>query len=290
MKPSRLSWLILIVLSVVWGSSFILMKKGLEAFSSDEVAALRISIAFVFLSPLLIKHYQIDLKKYGLGLILMGVFGNLVPAFLFTKAETEISSSLTGMLNALTPLFTIVIAIFWLRIRPSGAQVAGIIVGFLAAVALMFFDTNNEPSKNALYGLLVVLATLFYAISVTGIKKFLGDLNSVKATVWAFTFTGPASLIYLFGFSNFTVHLRQNPLALQSLGFISILAIVGTALSVIIYNVLIKQAGAVFASTCTYLIPVVAIAWGLVNYEAVNWIQMLSIIIIIFSVYLINRR
>ncbi|MGZ4100083.1 MAG: DMT family transporter, partial [Bacteroidia bacterium] len=243
----------------------------------------------IFLSPLLIKHYRIDLKKYGVGLVFMGVFGNLIPAFLFTKAETEISSSLTGMLNALTPLFTILTGIIWLRSKPTGAQVSGIIVGFISAVALMYFDTNNEPSKNATYGLLVLAATVCYAISITGIKKYLSDLNSVKATVWAFTFTGPVALFYLFGFTHFTEHL-QNPLALQSLGYVSILGMVGTALSVIIYNILIKQAGVVFASTCTYLIPVVAIGWGLMDYETVNWIQMLSIIVIIFSVYLINRR
>jgi drug/metabolite transporter (DMT)-like permease len=219
----------------------------------------------------------------------MGVFGNLIPAFLFTKAETEISSSLTGMLNALTPLFTIIIGMVWLKLKPTGTQISGLIVGFIAAVALMYFDSNNAPSKNATYGLLVVAATFCYAISVTGIKKYLSDLNSVKATVWAFSFTGPVSIIYLFAFSDFTTHVK-GPEAGSSLGYICILAIVGSALSVIIYNYLIKQAGAVFASTCTYLIPVVAIGWGLVDYELINWVQVMSIIVIIFSVYLINRR
>ena len=119
MEIKKLSWVILIILSIVWGSSFILMKRGLEAFSSDEVAALRISLAFIFLVPLQIKHYKIDLNKYFWGLIIMGVFGNLIPAFLFTKAETQISSSLAGMLNALTPLFTILVGLIWLKINPS---------------------------------------------------------------------------------------------------------------------------------------------------------------------------
>lgn len=234
-----------------------MMKRGLKAFSSDEVAALRIGIAFVFLSPLLLRHYKIDFKKYWKGLVLMGVFGNLIPAFLFTKAETEISSSLTGMLNALTPLFTILLGAWLFKMKPNGLQIAGIVVGLIAAVALMYFDLNNAPSKNALYGLLVVLATFFYAISVNSIRYYLNDLNSVKATLWAFCFTGPVSLIYLFGFSDFTFHLKTSEHALSSLGYISILAIVGTALSVILYNVLIKISGVIFASTCTYLIPVV---------------------------------
>src|SRR4051812_22162912 len=109
MNSKTISWLILITLSLVWGSSFILMKQGLKVFSSDEVAGLRITIASLFMLPFLIRHYKIDLRRHIKGLLLMGVFGNLIPAFLFTKAETQISSSLTGMLNALTPLFTILI-------------------------------------------------------------------------------------------------------------------------------------------------------------------------------------
>ena len=219
----------------------------------------------------------------------MGVFGNLIPAFLFTKAETGISSSLAGMLNALTPLFTIIIGAIWLHIKPKQNQVTGIIIGFAAAVCLMVFDTNRSVSQNVTYSLLILAATLCYAISVNGIRKYLQDLGSVKATVWAFSITGPMALIYLFGFTDFTVHLQQSPLAYRSLGYIGILAIVGTALSVILYNILIKKSGAVFASSCTYLIPVVAILWGLFDGESVNLKQVLSIIAIILSVYLINR-
>ncbi len=289
MHNKKLAWALLIILSVVWGSSFILMKRGLEAFSSDEVAALRISIAFLFLAPLLIKYYKIDLKKYWPGLILMGVFGNLIPAFLFTKAETEISSSLTGMLNALTPLFTVLVGLFWLKVKPKAMQIVGIIVGFIGAACLMIFDAGSGSSKNIIFGLLVVVATLFYAISVCGIKKYLSDVNSITATVWAFCITGPISLIYLFGFSDFTIHMANSPLAISSLGYISILAIVGSAISVIAYNILIKNSGTVFASSCTYLIPVVAIGWGLFDGEMVNFYQIFSIVVIILSVYLINR-
>ncbi|MEO6304960.1 MAG: DMT family transporter, partial [Bacteroidia bacterium] len=251
MQNKKLAWTLLIILSLVWGSSFILMKRGLDAFSSDEVAALRISMAFLFLAPLLIKHYKIDFKKYLPGIILMGVFGNLLPAFLFTKAETEISSSLTGMLNALTPLFTVLVGLAWLKVKPKAMQIVGIVVGFIGAACLMLFDNGNDNSKNVIYSLLVVAATFFYAISVCGIKKYLSDINSITATVWAFCITGPISLIYLFGFSDFTSHMANSPLALSSLGYISILAIVGSAISVIAYNILIKNSGTVFAASCT---------------------------------------
>lgn len=290
MSSKASSWTILIALSLVWGSSFILMKRGMDAYSSDEVAALRIGIAFLVLAPLHIRHFRIDLKKYLPGLLLMGVFGNFIPAFLFTLAETQISSSLTGMLNALTPIFTILIGLFWLKIKPSSKQVVGIVVGFAAAAFLLAFENGEDKFRNAIYSLLVLAATFCYALSINGIRKYLGSLHPVTATVWAFTFTGPMALIYLFGFTDFTEHLRSQPLALPSLGYIGILAVVGTALSVIVYNVLIRQAGAVFASSCTYLIPVVAVFWGLADGETINMAQVTAMVAVILSVYLLNRR
>lgn len=290
MKASAKSWIILIVLSVVWGSSFILMKKGMEAFSSDEVAGLRIAIAFLFLVPFYIKHHAINFKKNFMGLMLMGVFGNLIPAFLFTKAETQISSSLTGMLNALTPLFTIVVAFFWFKTKFKTVQLVGIMSGLVGAMVLLYFNDGGDTSTNVLYSLLVVAATICYAISVNGIKHYLSNMNSVTATVGAFTITGPIALAYLFIQTDFINDLKTNPVALSSLGYVSILAIVGSALSVIVYNTLIKEAGAVFASTCTYLIPIIAVIWGLLDGETVNLLQMSGVIVVIFSVYLINRR
>ncbi len=284
-----LAWLILIVLSLIWGSSFILMKRGLEAFSSGQVAALRIGIAFIVLLPLLVKYYKINLKKYWLGLVGMGVFGNLIPAFLFTKAETGISSSLAGMLNALTPLFTVIIGVLAFKNKTGVLQIAGIFIGFGGALILLSFADGATTENNFTYSLLVVLATLCYAISVNTIRRFLSDLNSVTATVWSFCFIGPAALVYLFTTDVFTV-VQQHPKAMSSLGYISILAIVGTALSVVFFNVLIKLSGAVFASSCTYLIPVVAIVWGVFDGEKTNAVQLLSIFVILAGIWLINKK
>ena len=161
MKSKTYSWILLIALSLIWGSSFILMKRGLEAFSSDQVAAMRISIAFVTLIPFLIKHYKINLKKYFWGLIWMGVFGNLIPAFLFTASETQISSSLAGMLNALTPLFTVLVGFIWLKNSPSSKQIFGLIIGFISASALMYFSDGEDKFRNLIYASLVILATIF---------------------------------------------------------------------------------------------------------------------------------
>ncbi len=289
MNKKAISWIILIALSLVWGSSFILMKQGLKAFTSDEVAGLRITIASAFMLPFLVAHYKLDVKKNLKGLLLMGVFGNLIPAFLFTKAETQISSSLTGMLNALTPMFTIVIGMISFNHKISKNQIIGVLVGLIGAIALVTMgDDKNDQTKNMMYSLLVAAATLCYAISVNGIKAYLGHINSLTATVWSFTLIGPVAAIYLFGFTDVVEHATQHPEGMRSLGFVSILAIVGSALSVVVYNTLIKLSGTVFAASCTYLIPIVAIGWGLFDGEIVNLFQILAVIVVITGVWMIN--
>lgn len=290
MKPSKLSWVILIALSLTWGSSFILMKQGLKAFTSNEVAALRISIASLFLAPLLPKYRRVNLKKHLPGLLIMGVLGSLLPAFMFTLAETQISSSLTGMLNALTPLFTILIGSLFFKLTIRKNQFVGVLMGFAGAICLLLWSHDRETSANTLYALLVVLATLFYAISVNSIKRYLSDTNSVAATAWSFAFIGPVALVYLFACTDVVSHATQNPQGWASLGYVSILAIAGSALSVIVYNTLIKQAGTIFAASSTYLIPVVAIGWGLLDGETINLAQVLSVGVIILGVWLIHKR
>lgn len=288
MKKSYLPWILLMALSLVWGSSFILMKRGLTAFDSDEVAALRITIASVFLLPLLVKYYKIDLRKNLKGLVLMGAFGNLIPAFLFTKAETEISSSLTGMLNALTPLFTILIGILFFKQTITKVKFFGVTIGFLGAIGLIIFGDSHEQSKNVMYCLLVVAATLCYAISVNGIRTYLSNIHPITATVWAFTLMGPIAAIYLFGFTDVVKHATESPYGAGALGYISILAVFGTAISVVVFNYLIKLSGAIFAASCTYLIPVVAIGWGLFDGEVVNPLQIAAVFVIIGGIWLIN--
>lgn len=291
MNKKAISWIILIALSLVWGSSFILMKQGLRAFTSDEVAGLRITIASAFMLPFLFKHYKIDLKTNLKGLLLMGVFGNLIPAFLFTKAETQISSSLTGMLNALTPMFTILIGMIAFNHKINKNQIMGVLIGLIGAIALVTLgDDENDQSKNILYCLLVAAATLCYAISVNGIKAYLGHVNSLTATVWSFTLIGPVAAIYLFGFTDVVNHATNHPEGLRSLSYIAILAIVGSALSVVVFNVLIKLSGSVFAASCTYLIPIVAIGWGLFDGEIINLFQMLAVLVIIAGIWMINSK
>jgi drug/metabolite transporter (DMT)-like permease len=193
------------------------------------------------------------------------------------------------MLNALTPMFTIIIGMIAFNHKISKNQIIGVLIGFVGAIALVALgDNENDQSKNIMYSLLVAAATLCYAISVNGIKAYLGHVNSLTATVWSFTLIGPAAAIYLFGFTDVIAHATQHPEGMRSLGFVSILAIVGSALSVVVYNTLIKLSGTVFAASCTYLIPIVAIGWGLFDGEIINLVQVLAVIVIIAGIWMIN--
>ncbi|HTL82410.1 MAG TPA: DMT family transporter [Bacteroidia bacterium] len=306
---SIIHWLIFIVLGLTWGSSFILMKRGLDSFTSDQVAAIRIFTAFLFLLPIAYRHVKRELLPKTFGFAGMGIFGNLLPAFMFTKAETMISSALTGMLNSLTPVFTLLIGFFAFRQKARPMQVIGIIVGLAGAVGLLLLknEKNNvDPNlivatgtiaknvvaeKNLIWigGALVVLATFFYGLSVNIIKSKLSGVSAVTATVCAMCIIGPIAGVYLFT-TDFIQRMHTMPLAWESLGYVSILAIFGTALSVIVYNMLIIEAGTLFAASVTYIIPIVAIMWGLFDGENVFWMHGVYIAVILSGVWLVNKR
>lgn len=288
MNRKIINWVTLIVLALIWGSSFILMKRGMEVFSSSQVAALRIFIAFLFLSPLVFKHVKKSLAKHWKGYLGMGVLGNLIPAFLFTSAETGISSSLAGALNSLTPLFTLIVGVLFFKEKTGWRNVVGIIIGFAGAAGLTMVGKTEGLSGELLFVFYVVLATLCYALSVNIIKQYLSGVDSLTATVWALLFIGPVAGIYLFS-TDFTSRLMSAPGAMASLGYTSILAIFGTALSVIVFNTLIKNTTTLFASSVTYLIPIVAMCWGIVDNEAVSGMHFAWIGLILLGVFLVNR-
>lgn len=282
-------WIIFIALALTWGSSFILMKRGLDVFRSDQVAALRIFMAFLFLLPLAFVHVRKPMLKNWTGFLGMGVFGNLIPAFLFTAAETGISSSLTGMLNSLTPIFTLVVGLLVFKTRAGTLQVIGLLVGMAGAIGLVAVGKEEGTTTHMAYAGFVVIATLSYGISVNIIKAKLGGVNSITATVWAMLFIGPPAGIYLFT-TDFVSRMQAHPQAWHALGFVAILAVFGTSLSVIVYNTLIKQAGTLFAASVTYAIPIVAMLWGLFDHESVTAWHFVFIGVILCGVWLVNRK
>ena len=289
MQDNYKRWFFLILLSLIWGSSFILMKRGLESFTSIQVGALRVSIASTTLLLVGFNHLRIINKKNIVQLFLAGLFGNFLPAFLFAKAQSQLDSGITGILNSLVPLFTVVIGIYLFKIKVRRNQIIGIVIGLIGSLILILKDAEVNTSSNIYYILLVVAATISYAINSNLVKKYLGGEKALSITVSAFSMFLIPSLIILFNtgfFSEYTFQPQQN----TSLMYIAILAIVGTAISVAIFNQLIKISSPVFATSVTYLIPIVAVSWAVFDGESLHWLQLLGTAIILSGVYLVNRR
>jgi len=284
-----LDWAMLILLVLIWGSSFILMKRGLEHYSYNQLALLRISFAFIFLVPFAVRSLKkLNLKKlWQIGLV--GIVGNGIPAFLFAKAQTGIDSSLAGILNSLTPLFTLVVGILFFGYQAKWINIAGVFIALAGTVGLMSISGHKTLDFNFSFGIYVIIATLLYAINLNIIKKYLDDTDSVTITSFAFVIIGIPSLLLLFMFTDFTHIITTQPGAVAGLGYITILGVVGSGLAVILYNRLIKTSGTLFAASVTYLMPLIALMWGIADGELFESIYLLWIALILLGVFLVNQ-
>ncbi len=258
------------------------MKKGLESFSSLQVGALRVTITFVCLLPVALKNLPKLNKGNILSLIIIGLTGSVIPAFLFPLAETKISSSLTGMLNSLSPVFTLVLGIAIYKRKSIHTQIAGVFLGLIGAAGLMYTGSFTFN----LWGLLVVLATFLSGFSSNEVSKVKG-LNGIQITALAFFVTSPLAIVYLL-FSDMSAPLHTVNW-IRNLCFIAILAILGSAIALAIYYVLIRDTSPVFGSTVTYFIPIVATLWGFADNEHFSSSMLISVTFIFAGVFIINR-
>ena len=280
-------WAVLFILSIIWGSSFILMKKGLESYSHSQVAAFRIFFSFVFLLPLTIRNLKVIRSDNLRSLITVGLIGFAIPAFLFTKAQTQLDSLLAGILNSLTPLFTLIVGVLIYRSRAKWRSVTGLFIGLSGAVGLMWNGDMQVFRGINFHALFVVAATLCYGINVNEVKFRLDSLTSLEITSLAFLFTGPPAGIYLL-FTDLQTSFR-TPGSLINLGYIAILALFSSVIAVLIFNHLIKYTTPLFAASVTYLIPFFAVMWGVIDGEAFGMTQTLWISLILLGVYLVNK-
>lgn len=284
-----LSWILLITLAVIWGSSFILIKKGLVSFSPLQVGTLRISFAFLVMLPFAVKSLTTTFKQYWKKILVIGFFSNLFPAYLFATAETGISSSLAGILNALTPIMTFLAGVFFFSTNIKSLQVVGLLVGFVGSFALSFINSVGGLGEFNHYALFVVLATMMYGFSGNFIKRYLFGIHPVTLTALAMFAVGPLSIIILLS-SDFFVRLSIDDSAMVSLGYIFLLGAIGTAFALVLFNRLIQRTTAVFASSVTYLIPITAVVWGVLDGENFFVLHIFGMGFIIIGIYLINKR
>jgi drug/metabolite transporter (DMT)-like permease len=272
------------ILAIIWGSSFILMKEGLKHFSSYQVAAMRISFAGIALFPF-VKWRKVVIKAGDLKyFIISGILGSAIPAFLFTAAQTKISSSLAGAINGLTPLFALLVAVIFIGVKFNKLKVYGVIVGLLGA---FFLIVGKELNFDIKYTSLAVLAAVCYGINVNIIKQKLNDYppRLVAALPLAIiSIIGVGVMLYL----GFDVSWDQEQ-DVKSLVAIVLLAVVGTSLSLVMFNRLIQQTNTVFATSVTYLIPIVALFWGFLANETISSNQIIGLGFILIAIWLIRK-
>jgi drug/metabolite transporter (DMT)-like permease len=288
MESKQIKWVYLSFLALVWGSSFILIKKGLIGLSALQVGSLRIIFAAIFLLLIGFKSLPKIPKEKWKYIVMTSIFGTFGPAFLFALAQTEIDSSVSSILNSLTPLNTLVLGFLVFGVSFQRRQVWGVLIGLMGSLLLVFNGAMNHPDQNYYYALLVIIASICYAINVNLIKRFLSDLSPLSITTGNFTvLLLPASLILFFtGFSD-DIHLDVVQHAVL---FIVILGVVGTGIANILFFKLIQISSPVFATSVTYLIPVVAFFWGLLDNEMLTPVQFLGAFIILIGVYLSAKK
>lgn len=281
---------LLAILAIIWGSSFILIKRGLDVFDAGEVGAIRIIAASLFLTPFAISGLKKVEKRHLKFLLAVGFFGSLLPAFLFAKAQTQIASSVAGILNALTPLFTMIIGAFFFSQKFTARTIAGLIIGFGGTVILIIAGPGGTMASLNFYALYVVLATVFYGANLNLIKYKIPDLRARTITSMSLIMVGPMAAVYLFGATEFTTKLSEADGAALSLGAIVLLGVMGTAIALILFNQLVKITTPIFTSSVTYLIPIVAVMWGLWDGEQLYPGHYVGMVAIIAGVYLANRK
>lgn len=283
-------WLYLILLSIIWGTSYILIKKGLEGFTPIQLGSVRIVITSFFLFLVGYRSIRNISKKEWVWVALSGLLGSFIPVFLFSYAETEIDSSIASILNSLVPLFTIVIGFLAFKITFSRNQLLGVLVGLLGAILLIYVGSDINPDQNYWYAGLVILATVLYAFNANIIKSKLQEVSPMGIAVGNFAFMLFPALILLFYSGALSAPVRDGAYFMSSLGYVLILSILGTCVAKVMFNKLIQISSPVFSVSVTYLIPIVGIFWGLLDGERFNLGQVGAAGIILLGVYLVNKR
>lgn len=288
MKLQQNKWVYLIVLALIWGSSFILIKKSLVGLTPIQLGALRIVFAGLFLLTIGFKSLKKIKKHHWKWVLYSALFGTFFPAFLFAYAIKGIDSSIASILNSVTPFnaLWVGLAFFGFIFKPK--QLIGVLVGLLGTVILIYQGADMNPNQNYWYAILPIVSSVGYAFNVNIIKKHLQDLEPLAITTGNFiTIIIPASIVLIYsGFFNDFQYTQETKSAIL---YIFILAIMGTSLAKIMFNKLIHISSPVFSTSVTYLIPIVAVVWGILDGEKLSVLQLIAGGIILLGVWLVNK-
>jgi len=288
MDKKNLKWIYLIVLSLVWGSSYILIKKALIGLSPLQVGSLRTIISTVLLLLIGFPSLKSIPKDKWKWILITGLV-SFIPPFLFAYAQTEIDSALAAILNSLTPLATLIIGVGFYRFKIDKKQISGVIIGLIGSVLLMYQGSVINPDQNLLYVFFIIFASILYAVQVNLLKVHLQDVSAVAITVGNFIFIFPLAVVIFF-ISDYKQIDINNEDVKVALFCLLILSIVGTVFAKILFNKFVQIASPVFASSVTYTLPIVALFWGLLDGEVFTLNQLFATVIILTGVYLANKK
>ncbi len=290
MNTNLINWLLFSALSIIWGSSFFLMKESLQWLNPFQVAALRIMFSGIVLLPYTFRAFKKIPANKIFTVFMSGILGSLLPAFLFCIAEEKekgIDSALAGTLNSLTPIFVIIIGALFFKNQTKKNKITGILIAFVGSVLLLLSKGGVNNNQNLWYAGFVVIGTICYGINVNMVYKKLKDIGSIEIAAAALFLNGLIALIVLIFTGYFKLPILQKEY-LGATGYAAILGVMGTAIASILFYVLVKKAGAVFSSMVTYGIPVVANIIGFFYGDDVTWKQWLCLLIMLFGVYIAN--
>lgn len=289
MDSKNQKWIYLSILALVWGSSFILMKKALIGLSPVQLGALRVLIAGVFLLLVGFKSLKEIQPKHYKYIVYTAITGTFVPVFLFAYAVSGIDSSIASILNSLTPFNTFIVGALAFGFTFKKQQLLGIFIGLIGTVILILKGADLNPNQNYWLSFLIIIASIGYAFNVNMVKKYLHDISALSIVAGNFLLLIVPAFIVLV-FTDFFSTFEMNQTKINSLGYVAVLAIVGTGLAKVLYNKMVHLATPIFASSVTYLIPIVAVFWGILDSEKLSFTQLIAAVIILFGVYLVNKK
>ncbi|MDC0539018.1 EamA family transporter [Flavobacteriaceae bacterium] len=290
MFQNNKKWIFLFLLAFIWGSSFILIKKGLIGFTPLQLGSLRIIITALLLFLVGFKSLKNLPKNTLKWIFISGFLGTFFPAFLFAYAETEIDSAIASILNSIVPINTIVFGFLAFKMHSSKRQILGVLTGFIGTFLLITNGASINPNQNYWYAFLVIIATVMYAFSINIIKRHLQNVSPIAIAVGNFAIIIiPAFIVLIFsGF--FTSQVIQGPDFTMSLFYIFLLSLFGTAIAKVLFNNLVQISTPIFASSVTYLMPIIAVSWGVLDGESFGFWQGVATVIILLGVYLANSK
>lgn len=289
MNEYNRKWIYLIILSLVWGSSFILIKRALLGFTVLQLGSLRIVFASTFLFVVGYRSLRTLTLRDWKWIFLAGLLSSFFPPFLFALAQTQLDSGVTSIFNSVVPLFTTIVGISVFDTIISRRQIAGVLIGLFGTLALILTGMEFDPNQNYWYSVFILLSALGYALNINIIKKHLGHLSPLAVTTGSFAVAFVPAIVIVFS-SGFLNEIGSNIQMQDSLWYLLALAFLGTAIANIYFNKLIHLSSPVFAASVTYTIPIVAVLWGVWDGETINLYQLIGGAIILFGVYLVNRK